>query len=218
MRALLKANKAFFIPYALFLAVATLFILVNTKAETHLEFNSFHNSLADVIFYYATYLGHGYMPVIAGIILLFFRYRWTIVLALSGIISATITQLLKHTLFADVVRPKKFFEGLHELYFVPDVENHLYNSFPSGHTTCAFALYLSIALCVKNRGLKLLCFLLAIAAGYSRIYLSQHFLEDVYAGSLIGTITTLMVFLFMQKRQAPWLERSLLGKNEIPEL
>lgn len=218
MKTILKANKAFFIPYAFFLVVGTVLIIVNTKAETHLEFNSFHNSFADVLMYYATYLGHGYMPVFVGIILLFIRFRWLIIMALSNIISALVTQLLKHTLFADIVRPKKYFEGLHELYFVPNVENHLYNSFPSGHTTCAFALYLSLALCVKNRGLKLLFFVLAIFASYSRIYLSQHFLEDVYAGSLIGTITTLLVFIFMQKRSAAWLESSLLGKNKIPEL
>jgi len=218
VKTIFKANKAFFIPYAFFLVIGTILIIVNTKAETHLEFNSFHNSFADVIFYYATNLGNGYAAVFLGILLLFIRYRWVIILALSTIISGIITQVLKHTLFSDIVRPKKFFEGVHELYLLPNVDNHLYNSFPSGHTTCAFALYLSIALCVKNRGIKLLCFLLAIAASYSRIYLSQHFLEDVYAGSLIGTITALFVFIFMQKRPAAWLNRSLIGNNRLSGL
>jgi len=36
--------------------------------------------------------------------------------------------------------------------------------------------------------------LLAILAGYSRIYLAQHFLEDIMAGALIGTIFGLVSY------------------------
>jgi membrane-associated phospholipid phosphatase len=182
---------------------------INTKAETHLEFNRFHNSFFDVFFQYMTYLGEGYAVTLVFIMLLAIRFRYAVIVAVANFIASSITQILKHTIFSEVVRPKKFFEGLHDLYLVPNVDNHLYNSFPSGHTTCAFALYFSIALIIKNKKLKFLCFLAAFAVGYSRIYLSQHFLEDVYAGSLIGTIITMIVFLMIQKSNAGWLEKSL---------
>lgn len=209
MKTLIRANFLLFFPYLIFLLIGACILAANSKGDIHLEFNSFHNSFCDVFFYYVTFLGDGVTALLVGLILLAVRYRWMMIVALSNIISAIITQTLKHTIFSDVVRPKKFFEGVHDLYLVPNVENYLYNSFPSGHSTCAFALYFSIGLITKNKWLKLCCSLLAILVGYSRIYLSQHFLEDVYAGSLIGVITTVCVFLWLQNNKAPWLDRSL---------
>lgn len=193
----------------MFLLAGAILIIANSKAETHLEFNRFHNHFFDIFFQYLTYFGDGYIAIITVVVLLTVKFRYALLTALASLISALITQTLKHTLFSEVVRPAKFFEGLHDLYLVPGMENNFYNSFPSGHTTCAFALYFSIALIVENRGLKFFCFLFALAIGYSRIYLSQHFFEDVYAGSLIGVITTLIVYLLLRNSQAPWMDHSL---------
>ena len=214
VKTLIRANFLLFVPYFIFLTVGACILAANSKSDIHLEFNSFHNSFCDVAFYYITFLGDGVTALLAGLILLVVRYRWMLILALSNIIATAITQTLKHTVFSDVVRPKKFFEGVHQLYFVPNVENYLYNSFPSGHSTCAFALYFAIGLITEKKWLKLCCSLLAILVGYSRIYLSQHFLEDVYAGSLIGVITTLLVYTWLRGRKAPWLDRSLISKGE----
>jgi membrane-associated phospholipid phosphatase len=209
VKTVFRNNFPFLIPYLLFLLFGAVLIIVNTKSETHLEFNRFHNHFCDIFFLYVTYLGDGYAAVLAVILLLAVKFRYALIAGLSNIISALITQTLKHTLFSEVVRPAKFFEGLHDLYLVPNVENYLYNSFPSGHSTCAFSLYFSVALIVENKALKCCCFLLAITVGYSRIYLSQHFFEDVYAGSLIGVVTTLIVYLLVSRSRAAWMERSL---------
>ncbi|MCW3101577.1 MAG: phosphoesterase PA-phosphatase related protein [Bacteroidetes bacterium] len=209
VRTVSRNNFPFLIPYALFLLAGAILIIANSKAETHLEFNRFHNHFFDIFFQYLTYFGDGYIAIITVVVLLTVKFRYALLTALASLISALITQTLKHTLFSEVVRPAKFFEGLHDLYLVPGMENNFYNSFPSGHTTCAFALYFSIALIVENRGLKFFCFLFALAIGYSRIYLSQHFFEDVYAGSLIGVITTLIVYLLLRNSQAPWMDHSL---------
>jgi membrane-associated phospholipid phosphatase len=157
----------------------------------------------------SSHLGDGYTATLAVVTLLVVRFRYVILVAGSNLLAALITQTLKHTIFDDVVRPKKFFEGLHDLYLVPEVENHLYNSFPSGHSTCAFALYFSIGLIVENKILKFLCFVLALTVGYSRIYLSQHFFEDVYAGSFVGVSGTIIVYLLIKGNKAEWMDRSL---------
>lgn len=150
------------------------------------------------------------MVVLVVIILLTVSFRFTLIVALSNILSGLLTQSLKHTLFSDVVRPKKFFEGIHDLYLVPGVDNHLYNSFPSGHSTCAFSLYFALALVVKNKILKFGLFLTALLAGYSRIYLSQHFFEDVYAGSLIGVIVSGIVYYYINNSKKTALDNSLI--------
>jgi len=150
------------------------------------------------------------MAVLAVIILLVVKYRYALLVALSNIIASTVTQVLKNNVFEDNLRPKKFFEGLHDLYLVPGVDNHSYNSFPSGHATTAFALYFAFALIVKNNYLKFVFFVIALLVSYSRVYLSQHFFEDIYAGSIIGFVITLFFYLLIQKSEAAWLERSII--------
>jgi len=150
------------------------------------------------------------MVLLTVIILMAVKYRYAVIVGLSNIIASIITQALKQTVFNDVVRPKKFFEGIQELYFVPGVENHLYFSFPSGHATCAFSLYFALALLVKNKALELSLFFVALLVGYSRIYLSQHFFEDVYAGSLIGISITFIVYYLIQKSNRNWMNGSLI--------
>lgn len=210
LKAIFKANRTFLFPYILFIVLGGLLIAVNSKADTHLGFNAFHNSFCDSLFYYVTFLGDGIIALLVVIMLLAIRFRFALIVGLSNIISALMTQLLKHTVFSDAVRPKKFFEGIQDLYLVPGVENHMYNSFPSGHATCAFSLYFALALIVKNKTYKVVFFILALLAGYSRIYLSQHFFEDVYIGSLIGVSITLSVFYFIQNREKNWIDKSLI--------
>jgi membrane-associated phospholipid phosphatase len=210
VKAIFRSNLSFLLPYLVFLLSGAALIIANSKANTHLEFNSYHNSFFDVFFRYVTNLGDGVAAILAVIILLTVKFRYALIVGLANIISATITQTLKHTVFADVVRPKKFFEGVHDLYFVPGVDNYLYNSFPSGHSTCAFSLYFSLALIVESKVSKFILFGIAFLVGCSRIYLSQHFLEDVYAGSLIGVVTSFVVFYYVQKNQSPGLGKSLI--------
>ena len=184
---------------------------MNSKAEKHLEFNTFHTPFFDTFFYYFTYLGDGVTAVLVVILLLSVKYRFAIIVGASNIIAALITQFLKHEVFYNAVRPKKYFEGVHDLYFVPGVDNYLYNSFPSGHSTCAFSLYCALSLIVKNKILKFIFFVMAFLVGYSRVYLSQHFFEDVYAGSVIGVSVTLIVYYFVSKINKNWLEQSLIS-------
>ncbi|MEI6489459.1 MAG: phosphatase PAP2 family protein [Bacteroidota bacterium] len=211
MKTFLKNNFLFIVPYLLFLLLGCVLIILNTKAEKHLEFNAFHSIFFDYFFYYFTFLGDGLVAVLVTIILLTVKYRYALLVGVSNTISALITQFLKHGVFDNMVRPKKFFEGVHDLYFVPGVDNYLYNSFPSGHSTCAFCLYLSLSLILKNKMMKFVFFLIALLVGYSRVYLSQHFFEDVYAGSIIGVSVTLMVYYFLSKMNKHWFEYSLLN-------
>ncbi len=209
MKSVLKSNSLFLVPYSVFLIAGALVLLNHSKADVHLSINSIHNHSLDFFFYYATYLGDGWVAIIAVIILLAVQYRYSMIVGVSYIVSSVFTQLLKQIVFEDMVRPKKYFEGIHDLYFVPGVNNHLYYSFPSGHATTAFSLCFAIALIIKNSTLKFCLFLVALLVSFSRIYLSQHFFEDVYAGSLIGVVITFITYWIIQKSNSHWLDQSL---------
>lgn len=190
-------------------------MFANSKTDTHLEFNTFHSTFFDIFFYYITFLGDGVAALLVVVMLMAVKFRYAFIVGISNIIASLITQILKHTLFEDMVRPRKFFEGIHDLYLVSGVENYLYNSFPSGHSTCAFALYFALSIIVENKILKSLFFITALLVGISRVYLSQHFFEDIYAGSIIGVLITLVVFLISKKINTNWMERSLISRIKI---
>jgi len=210
-RKLAAGNNYFFVPYFVFLFIGGITILVTDQSSLHLFFNSFHNRFLDKFFLYITYLGDGIFAFILFIILLFVRYRSALVVGISCLLAGLITQVLKHYVFADALRPKKFFEGISELYFISDVQNYDYNSFPSGHSTVAFAICTSFVFLTDNSRLKLVLIISAIVIAFSRVYLSQHFFEDIYFGSIIGCITTCAVYLlFSNPKENSKLNRSLL--------
>jgi membrane-associated phospholipid phosphatase len=73
-------------------------------------------------------------------------------------------------------------------------------SFPSGHTTSVFALATMLALLEKNKRTNVVYLLVAVAVGYSRIYLGQHFLNDVLMGSTIGMLTSLVIYWLLGEK------------------
>lgn len=71
--------------------------------------------------------------------------------------------------------------------------------FISGHTTTAFGFATLSSLLIKNRFYTISIFLWAFIMGYSRIYMGVHFVSDVWAGMLIGTILGWLVFILYRK-------------------
>ena len=178
-------------------------LLMYEKIDIHLGINGIHTLFLDTFFTYVTYLGDGITTSIAVIIvgiLAFKRHRYaTFVLGwVTLILVGVFSQLLKRAVFPEASRPAKFI-GEQLLYLVPDVEIHSANSFPSGHTTAAFAFFAFVTM-VFFKNNKLMQFVMAMVAvliGYSRMYLSQHFLEDVVTGAVLGLICYALAHWFV---------------------
>jgi membrane-associated phospholipid phosphatase len=67
------------------------------------------------------------------------------------------------------------------------------NSFPSGHTTIAFALATSLATETKGKWSDLLFFSGASLTGFSRINDDRHWLSDVVFGAAVGIVSARVV-------------------------
>lgn len=188
---MIKSEKYFLLPFMVIWIGALIFWLIEGKIETHLILNNYHTAWLDLFFKHFTEIG-GWIPFIAAGILLLFKWRISVVILLGQLVATLITTPLKRIIQAP--RPSVVLSELGiDFPIVEGVDLHSTLSFPSGHTSAAFAFCFAIALFCPKWWQKLLCLLLAILGGYSRIYLSQHFLEDVLAGALIGVVSILLL-------------------------
>lgn len=197
---IIKQNRWFLWPYVLFFCALLFYVLYTEKHEGFLFLNPSESTIFDTFFKYMTYLGDGITALIIALLLLFANRKWALGFLLSFLVSGGITQLFKNFVFSNVMRPSSAL-GIDKVHQVAGIDLHGLMSFPSGHTTAAFAIYCSLAILLANKRMGLLCLLFAVLIGYSRIYLSQHFPVDVLVGSGIGVISTILVFSFFNPKQ-----------------
>ncbi|HLP11555.1 MAG TPA: phosphatase PAP2 family protein [Flavobacteriales bacterium] len=99
----------------------------------------------------------------------------TLCIAGSGLLSTTLKYTIKRT------RPYDTYADI-----IAKDNPHTF-SFPSGHTTFAFATATSVALIERKWYYTIPLYGWAICVGYSRMHLGVHYPGDVFAGALIGT-------------------------------
>jgi len=193
MFSLIKKNTAFFLPYFIFLLAGGFILSLWSKTDIHLYINSFHSTLADFFFSNWTNLGLGIIVIPVSLILAFIRFRYMIITVIGFFITVIINDSLKFLFHTP--RPLTVFTQLHQsLYLVPDVKMYSWDSFPSGHTATGFCMFCLLALYTKSNLLKVVCFITASLIAYSRMYLSEHFLQDVYTASIIGVSIALFTY------------------------
>lgn len=198
------------LPFILFILTASIYLVLKGKEDSFLILYDYHSHLLNRFMYLITYLGDGTTACIISVLFLLYRIRWSAFLLGTWLISGLFVQLFKRFFFPDALRPMAYFRELGiELYRVPGLEIHMKHSFPSGHTATAFAIFLGLSLMIKNRTLRVFLFLLAILTAYSRIYLGQHFLTDIVAGSFFGVITSVFLYKFVFTRKGEWLDKSV---------
>jgi membrane-associated phospholipid phosphatase len=215
IKAILYKLRYFFIPYLVIIAACLIIKLTYTRQEIYFAVNARNFGFGDYIAHYITNIGDGWTTITISVILLLLSYRKALILIGSYAISSGIVgQSLKFAF--DAPRPKLYFQDqLAKIHFVTGTDQLSFHSFPSGHTVTAFSTALLLAYWCKNKFWGLPFVLLAALVGYSRMYLSQHFFEDVTAGSAIGVVVTTIWLYWAENREflkSPAWNRGLLKK------
>ncbi len=125
------------------------------------------------------------------------KSRLGLFLALSVIISGIIVDIIK--VLVARYRPKAF---LHDgLYGFKGFDiGYIVNSFPSGHSATAFSAFVAFSFIFPKY--KYLFFFIAFIVAFSRVVLYHHYLSDVIVGSLIGGLTSVLLYkrMFSENR------------------
>lgn len=202
-------------PYFLLLLSAIGIIFSFKKTDIHLYLNGYvGNALIDNFNYFITYLGDGNVAVVILLLLIIYNVRIGIYCSATFIVASIFSVGLKHFFFDDINRPTYIFRyDLHyELRLVEGVQTYIHNSFPSGHATQAFAIFMSLAFCLPSKKIKIFLIILASLTAYSRVYLSQHWLQDITAGSLVGFLfSVLFYFIIYQQPKIALMDKGLFN-------
>lgn len=211
----LKQTRPFIIPYLILMLACIIIKLLYTKQQIYFGVNGLYSDFGDLVAPYITDLGNGWTIIIISAVLILFNYRTAFLMATTYAITSLSVQIVKY--IADADRPTLLYhDKLKMMHLVKGMYMLQFYSFPSGHTVTAFSTGLLVTYLAKNKNWGWLLFIAATLIGYSRMYLSQHFFEDVTVGSALGVVLTAWWISFIDSKKfihsAKW-NRGLLKKS-----
>ena len=135
-----------------------------------------------------------------GLALALLRRRATLLLAIVA--ADGIADLLARAIksVVDVQRPAFRYAEPKALVHVP--HDH---SFPSGHAATSFACATVLTALLPRAAPAF--YVLALAIGYSRVYVGVHWPLDVVGGAVLGVATALLLLAGARRRSVPLLRR-----------
>lgn len=213
---LLRQNRSFYTAYLLFLLIGSVWLALVGKEPLFLQMNQWHHPITDALFPWLTHLGDGLFAVFFLLIFALRSYRIALKAFWAFLAVLFFTQLGKLVIFDDALRPFAYFEAQGVLIrTIEGVKVHAHNSFPSGHSASAFALFSFIALHTKSKSLGIFWFAAALVVAYTRVYIAQHFFGDVLAGSMVGVVLVLLISAgldqYFDRKPAHWHQKGLLS-------
>jgi len=212
-----RSNRPFFYGFYGFVAVLVAILCLDSKAGGFFLLNPWHSGPLDAFFSTYTYAGDGYFCFGVGLLIFVWGDRATGLMAIvTYCISGILSQVLKA--YIPEARPAVDVHTAGYSHFIENVTLHNFHSFPSGHATSAFALATVLCFAAKNKSATWLYLGLAMLIGYSRIYLGQHFPDDVLAGALLGTVTSVVCWVLMEGTFRKWMGKKKQGSGGVSEL
>jgi membrane-associated phospholipid phosphatase len=170
------------------------------KNEFFLFLNTDLGTAADYFFGIFTNTGDASMWVVVLLITLFVlkqKKAWPLLVS-AFVLSTIFTQASKYIFYPDAPRPFKAIVNHSLIHTVSFVKPLSISSFPSGHTAAAFSIYLVLCLLLRSGWWLAIGLLYAVAVGYSRIYLAQHFPFDVAAGITVAIVSVFLSLLIQR--------------------
>lgn len=195
---LISTNRYFFVLLTCWILIGGFSLAIWGSSALFLKLHTNLGTAADSVFRFVTELGSATFSVIVAVFLIYLNRRTGLIASLGMILATVITHLIKFWINAP--RPSVFFADSNPIKSIDGVQLLTEHSFPSGHTTAAFALATVLTFITPDKRWSVFYFLMAVMVGYSRIYLGQHFPADVFAGSLIAVAACTLLWNATEKK------------------
>jgi membrane-associated phospholipid phosphatase len=144
---------------------------------------------------------------------LFIKFRYSVLAAIAFLYNSFLIQLLKHLFNAP--RPIKYCENIFPIRTIEGYAVNDWNSFPSGHTASAFTLAVVLSYLLPHRQRNWIIIPLAALKAFPRVYLAQHFMEDIITGAIIALVITFHLVWWLENTKcyhSSKLNTKLFGK------
>ncbi len=200
----LYKRKYLFVICLIWVLIGFLWLILKHKGEAILMLNESYNSYSVPFFNFFTRMAEWMGFVFPFLFLLLFKsIRMQLGFIMVGVLTLILVFGLKNLVFDDAIRPIVFFENLDiPLLNRSEIPLNRKHSFPSGHTAAGFAYFFYLALCADKKFFSISFIVIAILIGLSRVFLAQHFVADVVAGSVLGvSIATSVYYLWIYKNR-----------------
>lgn len=211
---LLYSHRYFVIPFLVLIVICFIILLTMSKMDLFIWINNHHNEFFDRFFIMNTMIGDGLTNIVVVIGMLFVKYRYSVLAALAYAYSSLVVQILKRVFNSP--RPIKYFEDLSPIRTIDDYPLYQWNSFPSGHSASAFTLAVVLTYLLPHKHRHWIIIPIAIMTAFSRVYLAQHFLQDIVAGAILGVVLTFQLIWWLDNSEwyhSPKLNGRLFGKG-----
>ena len=192
-----KFVSPFFYASSIIFFVIAYLVLQALDANQSLFLSLNHASqqiLPDALAAHLTEIGNGALVGVLALVLVMFSpdgaKRFLFITLLAAIVIAGLKKLFNDPRPAGVL-------SIEEFHIIGDVLKKY--SFPSGHTTTAFAMAGFVLLTYQNLALRSIAIVMALLAGFARISVGAHWPEDVFAGAALGLVLAFIGVYFSQQ-------------------
>ncbi|MGI9603403.1 MAG: lysylphosphatidylglycerol synthase domain-containing protein, partial [Acidimicrobiales bacterium] len=149
-------------------------------------------------------------PLIAGLVIVAFTRQWRYLVPFALVLPLKLG--IEKGLIKQLVERERPYVSVGDQIEVrgPALEGL---SFPSGHTTTAFALGILVAAFIPNRW-RIVPVVWAVGVAIARIYMGEHNVLDVVAGAALGTLFATLLWYFVLNRFVPAGEAEAASRAE----
>jgi membrane-associated phospholipid phosphatase len=206
MLSIVEKNKSYLGLYLIFFFALFIYQITCYQTDALFYFSHHRSGFLNGFFLFITRLGEEFSYLILILWFLYKNDRKTILKIIITAVAVLVISIVLKFIFSHP-RPITFLEEqgiMGQMTLVNDYILRGMNSFPSGHTMSAFALYSGLALHFpKHKSWQKGLLVIAILVGVSRVYLVAHFPEDVLLGSAIGVFIALGIEYYFTKKIHP---------------
>lgn len=203
-----KGMAWYLVPQVVFWLGAAILLFCLGKADSFLTINGFHFPALDRPVFWLTQVSGGY--IITAIFVLIYARSYPAE-TLLGIVTVFIAWYacitIKYNHFEHWKSPAVFFHN-HGLHLLSNAKIEPELNLPSAHATVVASLLTFFGWLYRDAiRYGLVASLVAIILVSTRIYVGWAFVEDVLAGSILGTLLSLICIHWLRNRVDRWYER-----------